>query len=210
MAPAAGGLGGGGPGGGCGTAGCGGGACTGPWDVLGFDEQKVGVLVRGGIGAGCFPFDTGGVGSELACTGVVVRDVPACMAGLAGRLISRSFLMAVETVVSVLSNISWTRAVSSSSESAGVSEVLVPWKWTVLLLRYSQRFFSGLYLTSFPWYCPVPCNRYRLSIYSLFRKLAVRRSSLINSLSSKSRQGCEGPALQKISSSKFPNKKRCP
>jgi len=93
MAPAAGGLGGGGPGGGCGAAGCGGGACTGPWDVLGLDadEQAVGVLVQGGIGAGCFPFDTGGVGSELACTGVVVRDVPARTAGLAGRLISWSF-----------------------------------------------------------------------------------------------------------------------
>src|SRR6266581_7329407 len=130
MAPAAGGLGGGGPGGGCGTAGCGGGACTGPWDVLGLgaDEREVGVLVRGGIGAGCFPFDTGGVGSELACIGAVVRDVPARIAGLAGRLISRNFCIAVATVVSVLSNISWTLAVSSSSEFAGVPEVLVPWK----------------------------------------------------------------------------------
>ena len=129
MAPAAGGLGGGGPGGGCGAAGCGGGACTGPWDVLALDadERKVGVLVRGGIGAGCFPFDTGGVGSELACIGAVVRDVPARMAGLAGRLISRNFCIAVVTVVSVLSNISWTLAVSSS-EFAGVSEALVPWK----------------------------------------------------------------------------------
>jgi len=129
MAPAAGGLGGGGPGGSCGAAGCGGGACTGPWDVLavGAEEREVVVLVRGGIGAGCFPFDTGGVGSELACTGAAVWDVPARMAGLAGRLISRSFLMAVETVVSVLSNISWTLAVSSS-EFAGVSEALVPWK----------------------------------------------------------------------------------
>ena len=106
--------------------------------------------------------------------------------------------MAVERVVSVLSNISWTRAVSSSSESAGVSEVLVPWKWTVLLLRYTQRFFDGLYLTSFPWYCPVPCNGCRLSIYSLSRKLAVKCSLLTNSLSSKSCQGCEGPVLQKI------------
>src|SRR6266581_5096538 len=130
MAPAAGGLGGGGLGGGCGAAGCGGGACTGPWDVLalGADERTVGVLVRGGIGAGCFPFDTGGVGSELVCTGAVVWDVPARMAGLAGQLISRSFLMAVEMVVSVLSNISWTLAVSSSSEPAGVSDALVPWK----------------------------------------------------------------------------------
>src|SRR6266581_978432 len=118
--------------------------------------------------------------------------------------------MAVETVVSVLSNISWTRAVSSSSESAGVSEALVPWKWTVLLLRYCQRFFCRLYLTSFPWYCPVPFNGCRLSIYSLFRNGAVRRSSLTSSLSSKLRQGCEGPALQKMSSSEYPNKKRCP
>src|SRR6266581_5287492 len=116
--------------------------------------------------------------------------------------------MAVETVVSVLSNISWTRAVSSSSELAGVSEALVLWKWTVLLLRYTQRFFDRLYLTSFPWYCPVPFNGCRLSIYSLFRKLAVRRSLLTGSLSSKSCQGCEGPALQKISLSEFPNKNR--
>src|SRR6266705_2484736 len=125
MALAAGGLGGRGPGGGCG-----GGACMGPWDVpvLGTEERKVGVLVRGGIGVGCFPLDTGGVGSELACTGAVVRDVPARMAGLAGRLISRSFWMAIETVVSVLSNISWTRAVSSSAGLSGVSEALVPWK----------------------------------------------------------------------------------
>jgi len=93
MAPAAGGLGGGGPGGSCGAAGCGGGACTGPWDVvaLGAKERDVGVLVRGGIRAGCFPFDTGGVGSKLACTGAVVWDVPARMAGLAGQLISWSF-----------------------------------------------------------------------------------------------------------------------
>src|SRR6266705_6799983 len=99
MAPAAGGLGGGGPGGGCGAAGCGGGACTGPWDVLGLgaDERKVGVLVRGGIGAGCFPLDTGGVGSELACIGAEVRDVPARMAGLAGRLRVWSFWMAEDT-----------------------------------------------------------------------------------------------------------------
>ena len=93
MAPAAGGLGGGGPGGGCGAAGCGGGACMGPWDVLALDaeEREVGVLVRGGIGAGAFPFDTGGVGSELACTGAWVRDIPARTAGLAGRLMDWSF-----------------------------------------------------------------------------------------------------------------------
>jgi len=93
MALAAGGLGGGGPGGGCGAAGCGGGACTGPWDVLalGAEEWEVGVLVRGGIGAGCFPLDTGGVGSELACTRAWVWEVPARMAGLAGRLMAWSF-----------------------------------------------------------------------------------------------------------------------
>jgi len=40
----------------------------GPWEVLavGAEDWKVGVLVRGGIGASCFPFDMGGVGSELA------------------------------------------------------------------------------------------------------------------------------------------------
>ena len=36
--------------------------------------------------------------------------------------------MAEDTVVSVLSNICLTRAVSSSSGSSGVSEALVPWK----------------------------------------------------------------------------------
>ena len=152
----------------------------------------------------------GGVGSELACTGAVVWDVPACMAGLAGWLISQSFLMAVEMVVSVLSNIFWTREVSSLSELPGVSEGLVLWKCTVLLLRYTQRCLSRLYLTSFPWYCPVPLNGCKLSIYSLFRNSAVRRSSLTGSLSSKSRQGCEGPALQKILLLEFPKMKRCP
>src|SRR6266581_5664470 len=187
MAPAAGGLGGGGPGGGCGAAGCGGGAGACPGDVLalGAEEREVGVLVWGGIGAGCFPFDTGGVGSELACTGVVVWDVLACMAGLAGRLISRSFLMAVETVVSVLSNISWTWAVSSSSELAGVSDALVPWKWTVLLLRYIQQFRFSEYWTSFPWYCPVPLIGFRLSIYSLSKNPAEKTSIPTSSLSSK-------------------------
>ena len=75
----AGGLGGGFPRGGCGAAGCGGGACIGTQEVLAI-IREVGVLVRGGIGAGAFPFDTGGVGSELAC-----------MAGLAGQLIAWSF-----------------------------------------------------------------------------------------------------------------------
>ncbi len=95
---------------------------------LGADERVVGVLVRGGIGAGCFPFDTGGVGSELACTGTVVWDILVRMAGLAGLLIAWSFWMAEDTVVSVLSNSASTRAVSSSVGLSGVSEALVPWK----------------------------------------------------------------------------------
>ena len=57
--------------------------------ALDADERNVGVLVRGGTGA--FPFDTGGVGSELVCTGAWVWDDPARMAGLAGRLIAWSF-----------------------------------------------------------------------------------------------------------------------
>jgi len=65
MAAGAGGLGGGLPGGGCGVAGCGGRACMGLWEVLavGAEGQEVGVLVQGGTRAGCFPLDTGGVGS---------------------------------------------------------------------------------------------------------------------------------------------------
>jgi len=57
------------PRGGCGAAGCGGGACIGAWEVLavGTRRRGAGVLVRGGIRAGCFPLDMGGVGSELAC-----------------------------------------------------------------------------------------------------------------------------------------------
>jgi len=49
----------------------------GRWEVLalGVGTRAVGVLVRGGMGVGAFPFDTGGVGSELAC-----------MARLVGRL----------------------------------------------------------------------------------------------------------------------------
>jgi len=111
---------------------------------------------------------------------------------------------------SVLSNISSTWAVSLSAGLSGVSEALDPWKWTAWLLRYTQRCCSRLYLTSFPWYCPVPYNGCRLSIYSVSRNLAVRRSSLTSALSSKSCQGCEGPALQKMSLSVCPNKKRCP
>jgi len=65
----------------------------GPWDVLalGAMEWEVGVLARGGTGAGCFPLDTGGVGSELACTGAWVCLGFARMAGLAGRVIVWSF-----------------------------------------------------------------------------------------------------------------------
>jgi len=74
------------------------------------------VLVRGGIGAGAFPFDMGGVGSELAC-----------MAGLAGQLTVWSFWMAEVTVVLAFSNNCLTLAVSSSVGLSGVSEVLVPW-----------------------------------------------------------------------------------
>jgi len=59
--------------------------------ALGADERDVGVLVLGGTGAGAFPFDTGGVGSELACTGAGVWEDPARMAGLAGLLIAWSF-----------------------------------------------------------------------------------------------------------------------
>jgi len=107
----------------------------GPWEVLalGAEERDVGVLVRGGTGAGCFPLDTGGVGSELAWVGWWC--VLACVAGLLGRLIVWSFWIAELTIVSVLSSISLTRAVSSSTGLSGVSKVLVPWKWTVRLLR---------------------------------------------------------------------------
>jgi len=45
--------------------------------------------------------------------------------------------MAVVMVVSVLSNISLTWAVLSSVGLSGVSEALVPWIWTVRLLRYT-------------------------------------------------------------------------
>ena len=55
--------------------------------ALGAEEQDVGVLVLGGTGAGCFPFDMGGVGSKLACMAVWVREVLACTVGLAGWLI---------------------------------------------------------------------------------------------------------------------------
>ena len=102
--------------------------------ALDADERNVGVLVWGGIGAGAFPFDTGGVGSELACV-VRVWEVLVCTAGLAGRLIAWSFWIAELTIVSVLSSISSTRAVSSSAGLSGVSVALVPWKWTVRLLR---------------------------------------------------------------------------
>ena len=182
----------------------------GPWAVLAFgaDGRNVGVLVRGGIGA--FPFDTGGVGSELVCTGAWVRDDPARMAGLAGQLIVWSFWIAEVTVVSACSNNCSTLAVSSSVGLSGVSEALVPWIWTVLLLRNVQQFRSMEYLTSFPWYCPVPLNIFRLSILSWSRYWAVRSSSEICSLSSKYRQGCDGPALQNVESLNWAKRKRCP
>ena len=167
--------------------------------ALGAGAQETGVLVQGGIGAGAFPFDTGGVGSKLAC-----------MAGLAGRLTVWSFWVAEVTVVSALSNNCSTRAVSSSVGLSGVSEVLELWIWTVLLLRYVQQFHCGEYLTSFPWYWPVPFNGCRLSIYSLSRNGAVRRSSDICSLSSKSCQGWLGPALQSTESANRAKRKRCP
>ena len=88
--------------------------------------RDTGVLLQGGAGAGAFPFDTGGVGSELAC-----------MARLVGRLTVWSFWIAEVTVVSALSNNCSTLAVSSSAGLSGVSEVLVLWKCTVLLLRYT-------------------------------------------------------------------------
>ena len=84
--------------------------------ALGVDVWGAGVLVRGGIGAGAFPFDTGGVGIELVC-----------MAGLAGRLTAWSFWIVAVTVVLALSNSCSTWAVSSSVGLSGVSEVLVPW-----------------------------------------------------------------------------------
>jgi len=84
---------------------------------LGVGVWATGVLVWGGIGAGAFPFDMGGVGSELACT-----------AGLAGRLTVWSFWIAEVTVVSALSNNCSTRAVSSSVGLSGDSEALVSWK----------------------------------------------------------------------------------
>jgi len=122
MAMGAGGLGGGFPGGSCGATGCSGRACIGPWKVLalGTKKQVVGVLVQSGTGAGCFPFNTGGVGSKLAC-----------MAGLAGQLDTWSFWMAMVTVVSALSNNSSTWVVSSSIRVSGVSEALVPCIWIV-------------------------------------------------------------------------------
>jgi len=62
----------------------------GPWEVLalGAKERDMGVLVRSGTGAGCFPFDMGGVGSELAWVGcVLVR-----MAGLVLQAAKPTFL----------------------------------------------------------------------------------------------------------------------
>ena len=143
-------------------------------DVLAVSTQVTGVLVHSGIGAGAFPFDTGGVGSILAC-----------MARLVGWLTVWSFWIAEVTVVLALSNNCLTLAVSSSAGLSGVSEVLLPWIWTVLLLRYTQQYRLIEYRTSFPWYCPVPLIGCTLSMYSLLRNLAVRNSSETRSLSSK-------------------------
>ena len=55
--------------------------------ALGAEGRDVGVLVWGGTGAGCFPFDTGGVGSKLVCVGWVC-EVRARPVGLVGRLIA--------------------------------------------------------------------------------------------------------------------------
>jgi len=54
--------------------------------AMGAEEWEVGVLVRGGIGAGCFPLDMGRVGSELACVvcWVCLGSVHVCIARLAG------------------------------------------------------------------------------------------------------------------------------
>ena len=134
------------------------------------DERNVGVLVWGGIGAGCFPLEMGGVGSELAWVGW------GCTAGLAGRLIAWSFCTTEVTVASVCCNISSTRAVLSSAGLSGVCDLLVPWKWIVLLLRYTQQFCCVEYLASLPLYCPVPWSGSRLSICSASRNLAVRSS----------------------------------
>jgi len=84
---------------------------------LGVGTRATGVLVQGGIGAGAFPFDMGGVGSELVCT-----------AGLAGQLTVWSFWIAEVTVVSALSNNCSTQVVSSSIGLSGDSETLVLWK----------------------------------------------------------------------------------
>jgi len=66
------------------------------------------------------------------------------------------------------------------------------------------------YLTSFSWYCPVPLNGCRLSIYSISRNLAVRSSSNTWSLLSKYCQGCVGPALQSTASVNSAKRKHCP
>jgi len=114
------------------------------------------------------------VGSELAC-----------MARLLGQLTVWSFWIAKVTVVSARSNNCSTWVVLSSVGLSGVSETLVLWIWTVLLLRYIQQYRSKEYLTSFPWYCPVPLRGCRLLMYSLLRNLAMRNSSLTVSLSSR-------------------------
>jgi len=154
MAAGTSGLGGGLPGGSRSAAGCGRGTCMGPWEVpaIGAEEWEVGVLVQGGIGAGCFPLDMGRVGSKLACivVWVCLGSIRVCTAGLACQLDAWSFWMATVMVISVLSNNSSTWAVSSSTGLSGISEVLVPWIWTVRLLRYTQQYQFIENLTSFP------------------------------------------------------------
>ena len=142
--------------------------------ALGAKGWDMGVLVRGGTGAGCFPFDTGGVGSELAWMGQ--GHILACIARLVGLLIVWSFWIAKLTVIFILSNISSTWVVLLSVGDSGVSKALVLWIWTVQLLRYTQQYQAGENLTSFPWYCPVPLRGCRLLMYSLSRNLAISTS----------------------------------
>jgi len=101
-------------------------------------------------------------------------------------------------VVLALSNNCSTQVVSLSVRLSGVLEVLVLWKWTVLLLRYVQQYRVVENLTSFPWYSPVPLRGSRLSIYSFSRNLAVRTSLVTRLLLSKYHHGCVGPALQRM------------
>jgi len=121
------------------------------------------VRVRGGAGAGCFPLDTGGVGSEPeACVWVGTGDgkLPGSAlafwagelgAGVPDRLVWRSFEIAAATVDSVRSNSFSTLAVSSSagelvpleplelvSSLSSSSDWVSLEKSTLRLLRYVQ------------------------------------------------------------------------